>query len=513
MAVNLSSMRRATLLVPALAAGLAAGLVAAAVQAGSVVTPAAAAPATASSAPSLRWRSCDHDFRCSTLRVPISYADPRRGTIGIAVVEAPATGKPEDDVVTNPGGPGVGGVSWLEQSISTFPASFRQHVSIISFDPRGTGGSAPVRCLSTAQLKSWLGYDPSPRSSAQIRADVAQSKAFVAACTAHTSKLLLANVGTAESAADMNQLRIALGQRRLDYLGFSYGTYLGELYAEHYASSVGRFVLDGVVDPALSTRELALQQALGFELELHAFFSWCNSNSSCERDLPRGASASWQRLVTALSKGATLRATLRASDGGSTTLDLGMAETGAAEALYSPLLWPALGYGIALALQGDGSELALLAYLYAEMSPGGSFPNVTDANMAINCVDGPSPHQVSAYESLASYLARKAPDFGPEEAWGGLPCAYWPVAPTGKQAPVHAPGTPPVLIVGSTGDPATPYGWAQAVAKQFPHGVLLTRSGNGHTGYAASACVRGYVDSFFTSGSLPRTGTVCASGS
>jgi pimeloyl-ACP methyl ester carboxylesterase len=464
-----------------------------------------------SPAQTLGWHSCDTRFRCATLSVPVSYSDPRAGSLGIAVVELPATGKASEDVLMNPGGPGASGVQFLEQGWSEFPAAFRAHANLVGFDPRGVGASDPVRCLDTAQERAWVSYDPDPHTTAQIDADVAQAKAFVAGCLAHTSKLLLANVGTVDAAQDLDRLRAALGQAKLDYIGFSYGTYLGEVYAEKFPSHVGHFVLDGVIDPALSSTATGEQQALGFEDDLKAFFAWCGTNTSCEHLLPGGAQRSWQELVSLLSEGAKLEAPLVKSFGGEQTVDVGMAETAAASALYTTATWSVLAQAISQALQGNGALLALLAYSLAGANQNGSFSNETDANMAINCVDSPSPHKLSTYASLAATFAKVSPDFGAEESWGDLPCAYWPFPVTGLDGAVHAPGTPTVLIVGSTGDPATPYQWARAVARQFPHAVLLTRRGEGHTGYGSSACVRSYVDAFLEHGALPEAGTVCAS--
>jgi pimeloyl-ACP methyl ester carboxylesterase len=461
----------------------------------------------------LSWRRCDGTFRCATLRVPVSYARPAAGTIGIAVVELPATGRPLENVVMNPGGPGVSGVQFLEQAWNEFPASLRAHANLVSFDPRGVGESAPVRCLTAAQMRQWLGYDPDPRTAGQIAGDVAQAKSFVTGCLARNPRLLLANLGTVDTAADLDRLRAALGQARLDYIGFSYGTYLAEVYAERFPSHVGRLVLDGVIDPALPSSSAGLQQAIGFERELSSFFAWCAGDSACRGELPAGAERSWRELMGRLEGGTTLQADLAPSFGGAQRVDLGMAETGAFEALYWPSGWPALAEAIAEGLRGDGRRLALLAFGYAHVDFGtGSFANLLDVFTAVSCEDAPSPRAVTAYAALAARFSRSAPDFGPVESWGALPCAYWPFPVTGLDGPVRAPGAPPVLVVGSTGDPATPYAWAQAVARQFRHAVLVTRDGVGHTGYDASACVRGIVDTYLEAGALPRPGTVCASG-
>jgi pimeloyl-ACP methyl ester carboxylesterase len=293
--------------------------------------------------------------------------------------------------------------------------------------------------------------------------------------------------------------------------GYSYGTYLGELCAERYPGHVGRFVLDGVVDPDLSDYRSAAQQAIGFEDNLSAFSSWCATNAGCHKELPLGGVASWRHLARKLAAGTVVLADFKPQFGGLFPVDLGMAETGVVAALYSPDSWSFLGEGLATALSGDGSDLASLAYGYADAQPDGTFSNETDANLAIGCDDSSPMRRLSSYESLAERLARVAPDFGAEESWGGLPCAYWPWSSPGQAAPVHAPGTPTVLVVGSTNDPATPYAEAEAVARQFPKAVLLTRRGSGHTAYGASACIRRYVDAFVEHGTLPPAGTVCAS--
>jgi hypothetical protein len=209
-----------------------------------------------------------------------------------------------------------------------------------------------------------------------------------------------------------------------------------------------------------------------------------------------------------------LSADFKPQFGGLQSVNFGLALIGAVSSMYSSAYWTYLAQGISQGLQGNGDILAELAYGYGEMNQeNGTFPNLLQALVAIGCEDSPSPHKLSAYASLAVQLTKVAPDFGPAIAWGGLPCAYWPFPVTGASGPVHAPGTPTVLVVGSTGDPATPYRWAEGVANQFPRAVLLTRRGEGHTGYESSQCVRRYVDAFFESGSLPRVGTVCASSS
>jgi pimeloyl-ACP methyl ester carboxylesterase len=452
-------------------------------------------------------------YQCASLRVPISYSDPSAGDLSIAVVRLPASGPGPvlGDVVMNPGGPGGSGVDFLEQDANSFPASLRDHFNLVSFDPRGVARSDPVTCVSPAGIRQYAALDPAPVTTAQIDQVVSATKAFDAECAKHTSRLLLENIGTVDVAIDMDQLREALGQPKLTYLGFSYGTYLGAVYAELFPSHVRAMVLDGALNPELTSNALNLQQAESFEVDLHDFFSWCNTNSTCEQELPGGASAAFHQLMSSLESGSTLPAQLNPQFGGNQTVDYGVAVTGVLASLYSQSDWPDLAQALQEAMDGNGSYLDAIALSYEGFQPNGSLENIEESNVAVNCVDRPSPTTLSQYESLAKQFAVDAPDFGPLEAWGSLPCAYWPVAPTGSPQPIHAPGTPPILVVGSTHDPATPYSWAQALASQLQHGVLLTRDGDGHTGYFSSTCVQNWADSYLTTLAIPPKGTVCQS--
>lgn len=451
-------------------------------------------------------------FRCATLTVPVSYARPSGPSLGIAVAELPATGPhPVGDLVMNPGGPGASGVQFLEQQGTSFPGALRRSFNLVSFDPRGIGSSDPVRCVGPAGLRRLLALDPAPADPAEVRPVVAATKAFVAACLAHTSHALLENVGTDVTARDLDRLRAALGQRRLDYLGFSYGTYLGERYAADYPHRVRAMVLDGVVDPATSTSATDLAQAKGFELDLHDFLAWCPTNGACRNELGTDARAAYDRLFSELSGGTSIPGYLKARFGGSQQVDLGVAETALAAALYAKTDWPYLAQGIAGALGGNASLLAALADDYIGLQPNGSYSNLVAANAAISCVDRPGPRSLRAIEGLSRALAKAAPDFGASIAWSSLTCADWPIAPQGRVGPIRAAGSPTILVVGSTGDPATPYPQAVAVAHQLAHAVLLTRTGPGHTAYFSSACVRARVDRYLLTLRPPRPGTICPS--
>jgi pimeloyl-ACP methyl ester carboxylesterase len=461
----------------------------------------------------LSWHSCDTTFRCSTLIVPVSYSVPADGTLALAVVELPATGDPSTarDLVLNPGGPGASGVQFLEASASAFPAALRREFNLVSFDPRGIGGSDPVVCASPAELRAFIALDPDPSTPSEIATTIAAVKAFDAACAQSVPRDVLADLSTAVTARDMDRLRAALGESKLDYLGFSYGTYLGALYAQAFPGRVGNMVLDGAVDPALSEVATEQQQGLAFEVDLHDFFAWCPTNTRCASELPTGAAATYHEVMGPLQAGQTLNADIVAALGGDQQINYGVALTGVISSLYSTNDWPYLAEALAEAASGEGTLLAALAYQYAGFNINGTVENLLSADVAISCLDRPAP-PVSSYPSLARLFAKTAPDFGAAEAWGTLECNYWPVPATGRAAPVHLPESIPILVVGSTHDPATPYAWAQALTSQLEGAQLLTRDGDGHTGYFSSTCVQAWVDRYLRTGLRPPKGTVCASG-
>ena len=460
--------------------------------------------------PQLSWHPCQTTFRCADLKVPLDYARPAGASLELALVELPATGSHViGDLVLNPGGPGASGVQFLEGT--GFPAAVRASFNLVSFDPRGVGQSDPVRCVGASGTRALIALDPDPQTPTEIAATVRATKAFDRSCAQHSPRALLENVGTLDTVRDLDRIRSALGQPKLNYLGFSYGTYIGEVYAEHYPGLVRAMVLDGAIDPALSDYAYAAQQAGGFELDLKDFFAWCPGNTACTSELPQGVRPAYKKLFGGLAAGEKDRCRLKTGVRRGQQVTLGVADTALLGSLYSDQGWPYLAQAIQQGLAGDGSLLALLAYSYEGLMPGGSYSNLLDANAAISCVDRPFPTKVSQYQQLAAQLAKTAPDFGALSAWDSFECAYWPVAAQGKPGPVRIAGGPPILVIGSTGDPATPYSWAQAVTLQMAHARLLTRDGPGHTGYLFSACAQRWTDRYLETLALPPVGTVCSS--
>ena len=468
-----------------------------------------AAVSASASASSLSWHGCDTQFECATLRVPVSYSDRHGPHIPISVVELAATRPhPIGDIVFNPGGPGESGVQYLEGVSSIFPPSLRARFNLVSFDPRGSGSSKPLRCLTTAGTRAWIGVNPAPATRRQIARVVGASRAFVRGCERNASPNFIASLSTANNARDIDRLRAALGQAKLTYYGLSYGTFLGTVYAEMFPKHIRAMVLDGALDPALDAETIEAEQAAGFEVDLHDFFRWCANHSSC--GFSTAPAHRYAALLARFKRGLVIPAHLAPAYGGEEHVDYGVALLGVIANLYSKQSWPFLGQGLESAENGDGTNLAAAAYTYAGLNPAdGSFSNILSANTATNCLDRPAPTTVPAYRALAYRLARSAPDFGAVEAWGTLVCAYWPARAQMQPAPAHAPGAPPILVVGSTGDPATPYAWAKALARQLPRATLLTRTGPGHTAYRKSSCIRAWADRYLETRRMPPAGTVC----
>jgi len=459
---------------------------------------------------SLSWSSCEKTFECSILQVPANYAHPSQGTLDISVIELRATNPiPIGDIVLNPGGPGASGISFLTGSFQSFPLSLRQNFNLVSFDPRGVGASDPVNCTNAAGMRALVALDPSPTSNAQINQIISGVKSFIKGCQAETPAFILNNVSTLNTVRDLDRLRIALGEPKLNYFGFSYGTYIGELYVKLFPKNFRTMVLDGVVDPALSTTASNIQQAVGFERDLQDFYSWCPTNTTCKTEFPKGVKDALTGLLSRFQEGASVKAHLATIYGGTVTVNYGVLTTAIAASLYSNQQWPDLAKSIATAYRGNGNLLAAVAYSYAGLQQNGTFSNMTAANIATGCEDNKAPTSIAQYKALAIKMADAAPVFGASEAWGTITCTYWPVKPVSSPAPIANHSNAEILVVGSTGDPATPYSGAVNVAKELGNADLLTRTGSGHTAYLFSSCVRNWTDSYFMTTALPPKGSVC----
>jgi pimeloyl-ACP methyl ester carboxylesterase len=455
----------------------------------------------------VNWTSCSPSgFECGTVAVPLDYAHPDKGTINIALNRKPATDQANriGSVLTNPGGPGASGIQFLQGEAASM-TNLNRRFDLIGFDPRGIGQSAPVRCLTGPEEDTFNALDSVLDDAQEKQAFIDADKNFAAGCMQRSAQVL-PFVDTVSAAKDMDLIRAAIGDEKLTYLGFSYGTFLGQTYAHLFPTHVRALALDGVLDPSLSANDLLLAQLVGFEHNLQAFLADCSSRKSASTPCAYAASGDPATKLTNL----MTRLDTSPMPVGSRALTRSLAVIGVLLGLYSESFWPTLDQALATTDQGSGMLLLRLADFYLARNADGTYDNETDANFAVNCLDRPVSKDVATYDQLGPQYARVSPMFGPAFQYSNLGCAYWPVPPTGHAGPLSADGAPPILLVGGTGDPATPYAWAQAVNKQLAGSVLLTRNGNGHTSYDASTCAHSAIDAYLINLTLPAAGTVCS---
>jgi pimeloyl-ACP methyl ester carboxylesterase len=457
----------------------------------------------------LHWSACDNGFECARLLVPFDYSRPGWKRFSLPVIKLPAADPRQriGSLVVNPGGPGGSGVQYAQSARSVIAPPVLDRFDIVGFDPRGVGGSEPaVHCMTGPQLDKYYATDDTPDNAAQLAHVVSQSELFARECAAKAGPLL-PYVGTQNAARDLDVLRAALGDAKLTYLGKSYGTYLGAWYAQLFPTHVRALVLDGALNPDAPASEINLVQAEGFEVALHSFAANCMSSSGCP--LGRGSDvAAGIAKIQGLLNRAT--ATPLANDlGDGRPADGALLLEGIAAALYSRSYWPTLRTALADAFGGDGTLLLQLADALLERGSSGTYTNLADSNMAINCLDRPWPRALATWRSVASAASKAAPQFGAAIMWGSLPCAYWPVR-SDPVPHITGAGAPSILVVGTTRDPATPYRWARALAGELKSGVLLGWNGDGHTAYMmGSSCVDNHVNRYLISGATPPSGTVC----
>jgi pimeloyl-ACP methyl ester carboxylesterase len=455
----------------------------------------------------LHWRPCARGFQCAQLLVPFDYQRPAWRRFSLPVIKLPASDPARriGSLVLNPGGPGGSGVQYALAAQSVVSAAVRARFDVVGFDPRGVGQSVPaIHCLTGPELDTYLKTNDDPVTPAQLATVVTQSKLFAQGCE-QRSGALLPYVGTRDAARDMDVLRAALGDAKLTYLGKSYGTYLGAWYAQEFPAHVRAMVLDGAVDPGQSGLSMNEVQAKGFEVALRSFTANCVRLASCP--LGHGTVTAGIGRLQGLLNRTTSKPLVSVIAGQPASAPLLL--LGVAAALYTKSYWQYLRAGLTGAFAGNGSLLVELADLLVERNGAGHYSNLVDAETAVNCVDRPWPRSLPVWRSAASAAQKAAPQFGAALMWGSLPCAYWPV-PAPAPAPLRAEGAPPILVVGTTRDPATPFQQAQALARDLSSGVLLAWNGDGHTAYLmGSTCVDTAVDRYLITLATPRNGTLC----
>lgn len=457
----------------------------------------------------LKWKNCESGgFQCATATAPLDWSNPARSTIKLALIRATATGTRLGSLLVNPGGPGASGYDFIKNSLSyAVDSKLRSSYDIVGFDPRGVNRSSAVKCYSdTTNLDSFL-FDITPGaigSDQWLASSAASNAQFGKDCLKYTGDLL-GFVDTNSAARDLDLLRATLGDKKLNYLGYSYGTLLGATYAELYPTKTGHLVLDGALDPATTEFQVTEIQAKGFESAMRAYLKDCLTGSKCP--FSGTVNQSMVKIRSILDR--LNRSPIRNADG----RELGSATMFDAIILplYSQSTWKYLNTLFTDVEQGSANVAFQLADSYVGRNADGTYQdNSFEALIAINCLDYAATDTNANMRVEAAALDKVAPTFGPEMSYGGTSCNDWPFKSTRERRPIAAQGSAPIVVVGTTNDPATPYVWAQNLAKELQHGYLVTHKGEGHTAYNKSnSCVNNAVDDFFISNKVPLTDPHC----
>jgi pimeloyl-ACP methyl ester carboxylesterase len=461
----------------------------------------------------IEWGPCNveslpRSTQCGELSVPIDYTKPEGGTATIALIRIPATGDKIGSLLVNPGGPGGSGVGFAAAVIKMLPPAVREHFDIVGFDPRGVGESKPaVRCNSDTdndRERADPEVDYSPAGVARIEQ---LNKEYVQRCVDKMGLEFLAHVGTPNVVKDMDRLRAAVGDDKLTYVGFSYGTELGAAYAEAFPQHVRALVLDGPVDPTADPIQTNIDQMAAFQTAFDDFAADCAKSPDCPLGTdPAKAVDVFHSLVNPLVDKPAPTQDRRG-------LSYPDAVTATISALYSQSTWDKLTAGLdALKHGADADDLLDLADQYWQRDADGSYANLSDANLAITCGDEPYPKDQHAWVETDRRTREVAPFQSFGEFTGYAPrgvCAFWPVPPDMQPHDISAPGLPPVLVIATTHDPATPYESGVHLAEQL-HGTLLTVEGTQHTAaFGGNDCVDDIVTRYLVDLAVPPRDAKC----
>ena len=449
------------------------------------------------------WNDCGKGFQCSIIKVPRDYHDLTQGSLDLSLIRLPATDRKNriGSLIVNPGGPGGSGVEFVRDGYKTFSTALRKRFDIVGFDPRGVNSSSAVRCIDNLDPQADL--DPSPDNAAELDALVAEAQAYADACAARNERLL-PYLSTDAVVDDLDRIRASLGDDKLTYVGFSYGTLIGSMYADKYPDKIRALVLDGALDPSLTEVQLRTGQAKAFEKELSRFFAWCSGTTKCAFHEGGQTRQAFDSLMAKIEK----KPLHIRRFAGRRRVGPGLAFSAVLGSMYRRDFWPSLATALAWAKRGDGRLIVAISDPFRGRKPDGGYSNQSDAYFANTCLDFPArrPRDVQV-PGQDLPLGRPA-----------LPCR-------GIQRP------PVPVLVGAAaadtgegdrrrgtadrggrlarGDPATPYAWAKSLASQLESGVLITRKGEGHTAYGESKCIDKAVDGYLLALTVPKNGLTC----
>jgi len=451
------------------------------------------------------WTACEGstntEVECGNIEVPFDYADPDQGSFVLYVKKHNAA-NPADRIgsmMVNPGGPGFGGSSLADDAEYYFSQDLIDRFDIIAWDPRGTGESTPaVNCVDT--FDEYFGLDSPPETPEEKQALIDASQAFNDKC-AENSGTILPFISTKASAQDINSLRLALGEEKVSFFGFSYGSELGTTWATMFPETVRAIVVDGAVDPTASSIQEGMAQAKGFEGQLATFLKQCSERTTCEFHNNGDAEAAFDKLVLDIdakplevSKDRTL-------------VTQGVLFTAVAQAMYSDYYWPQLSEALSAAQGGDGKGILQLYDDYYQREDDGTYGNELEAFLAISCLDDPGATSTEEVDSHIEDFIAAAPRLGGNFAYG-YSCALWPVKQTAKVT-ITGKGAGPIVVVGTTGDAATPLSSTRKMAQGLEQGILIVVNANQHTGYGANNCVVKAVDDYLIKLTVPPNETTC----
>lgn len=487
--------------------------------------PAAAAPLPAPS-PELEafytqrvhWAACDGfvgdtsripTAECAKVKVPVNYDKPLGDVAELAVLKVPATGKRVGALLVNPGGPGGSGVSLAGgMGVKLAESAVGRSFDIVGFDPRGVGGSAPsLRCRTDAEFDAFRKEPLADYSESGVAHIEGLYQQYVADCVKHMGMDFLANAGTASAARDMDIVRAVVGDSKLNYLGYSYGTQLGTQYAEYFPQNVRAMVLDGAIDPTIDPVESNVRQMIGFQTAFDDYAADCAKDTDCPLGAdPAAAVTRFHELIDPL---VTKPAKTKDPRG----LSYQDAVTGTIQAMYTPRYWKYLTAGLKGLASGSGPDALLwLSDQYQERDEHGHYDNLQDAFNSIRCVDSPTPADSAPWVAADKRMREQAPFASYGQFTGYAPrdiCAFWPVPPTSVPHVASAPGLAPVVVISTTHDPATPYEAGVALAHQLD-GSLISYEGTQHTvAFNGEACVDDAVTKYFVDGVIPPKDVRC----